>query len=242
MSNCDSCNGTGYIKSHIAKDASIKPLVVKCPNPNCPNESKYYQYIKDKYSLSLEEQVLPTKDFVPEPKPTQIDIKIPSELLNQPNELANIINKEIQRQAPMGQPGTQPNNPNPNLNNPETNVSNPKPNLNNPETSVSSPRAKGTPGTSQAPQSQLPGKVEMDTQYPHLPKAMVQQFNKYKDQEEMAGIQLNTPFGVLSTRDLGFANRVTGIVQSYQKHTDSLDLADSLDNVTIFPLDKSLGL
>lgn len=323
---CLTCNSKGYQESSIAKDANFHPMLIKCPNPQCPYSDKYYQEIRDRFStlelgpdsvkpseskvfmreetegsyeLEEGEKIAPsltmddiTKQFkdnydsstkVGHVNPhNTINIDVDSFFLDGDTlseEGINNILKQIRETI------TGPTDNKPEItgeNEPEANdkasdeadlksqgaaeikkalmiLEDEVPaegiDLNIPQEVVNNGAlaivdfVRGHLASKEAQQGSAENhshwmdddSVVMSEEYPNLPKAIIDMSEKVMKTNPNAAVILTTPFGPLPTRNFSVADRIMGIIKEYYKHGDELDIADTFDNVIVFPLAKALG-
>jgi len=236
--NCPSCNNKGYIESSIIRDNSNFPMAIKCPNPNCPFKANYYQYIKNRYSNSeVPKESVNTYDIVNPHTKEHVDIYIPQSILDQGSVvISNYVmdyirklpNSPIQSESPI-EPTRTPLEPTSKEFEPT-------------RTPLEPTRTPESRGPSQVPANDTDQKVEMDTTYPNLPKAVVTQYNDLTGKHgEGLPLMLDTPFGPKEMKNLEDANKTIGIINKYFKFADELSYADEFENVIVFPLGKALG-
>lgn len=232
--NCPTCKNKGYQESLIAKDATYSPIITKCPNPNCPHTSKYYDKIREQFSepknklsqqrireilsQAIKDYQLPD-DFV-------IDVP-PAVIAHGPEVLKKYVEGYCEKAIEIGH-----TRPDPNLNQDLDSLDQ---GLNNLNKDPSDPARPDVDRSIEVPVSASRGEVH----YPHLNEEFL---SGYKKMVEM-GVQpcLHTPFGIMPVYSLEEANRIMGILNSYWNKEKELNFADSFENVTVFPLERALG-
>jgi len=225
---CESCDSKGYQESSIAKDATFQPMIIKCPNPNCPFEDKYYQMIRDTYSnnpkpfkLEEGEKIVPKRysydvfqqhlvDISKKYGDVSVDVEIPQEVMDMGDDkVLEYVKEHMDHKYGKSKENSD-----------RINQTGPEP--------VRSGFSDGN--------------EKMDPVYKNMPKALVKFAKETMLTDPSSGIILKTPFGPLVTRNLDSANRIMGIIKQYWKHEDELAFAEKQDNVIIFPLGRALGL
>lgn len=193
---CKTCDNKGFVHSEVLKDNTSYPMLMKCPNPNCPHESKYYKAIKDRYSNNISEQVLPNKQG-------------PDQALQDSKDHEPTANTHVN--VSVSQVDLQD----------EQLISDKI------DESLSSARQNSTPG--------------MDSVYPNVPADLANYYRDGVKKDPDFQLVLQTPWGNKVLKSLREADRLLGIINKYSIHYDHLSKIDKVKNVTVFPINKSLG-
>lgn len=226
MDSCSVCKGKGFLQSHHAKDNQMKPMLVKCPNPNCPHTENYYEHVRNKYSLDRE---LPEDQ--PRPQAGGFVDKAPDNYKSSIGQRPP-ISQELLNRIPEGMT----------INVPEQIMNNPEKLEAYVRDAIDSYNNYSRPIPEKLERKENPNNLKMSEEFPNLPQVLVEQAKQNIEANPEAGIVLKTPFGPYPTRSLQDANRIMGILKDYWNSEKELEIADKTENVIIFPLGRSFGL
>jgi hypothetical protein len=216
--NCSYCSNKGYIESSILRDNRSYPTILKCPNPKCNHESKYYNKIKELFS---DDSTISAKELLSEIRSKNHNIDYPVDLNNKG------------QLDPIG-PGLVEKPQEPVSLNSESNNNQKDPTRNSESTG---------PGSSQVTSNADHLKVTYNPDdYPFIPSAIIKHYNNMSEEGRKDFIiALDTPWGPKYCESIPEANRISMVIKEYSDCGEELTIASGFDNVEVFPLGYSLG-